>query len=420
MLLKIYPNNPNQKDLDRVASTLRDGGLVIYPTDTLYAIGCDALNVRAVERICRIKGVDPQKSKLSIVCHDLSEAGAYTRIDNNAFKLLKRHLPGAFTFILPAGADLPRIYKSRREVGLRIPDNPIALELVRTLGNPLLTMSVHDPASDVSTSSSMAASAAPKAPPWSIAPLPPSPSCAKVGASSTSELLFICLFLGSLQTDLQKTAYLCRGSIRKGHMNRVGIKRTKQREQNSMKKFLMSAIVFALCSIGAANAQLEKGSVLVGGGIGDIQFGLGSGSNFSINLTPRVGYFVQNNLAFGAKVNAGFTGQRGDNTTFSYGINGFGRYYLGNKEVEIGPKEGHFFGEIGVGLGGVKGAEVGFNVNFGPGYAYFLNEHVALEALALYNGQFGKGTVNGLSLNVGLQIYLPVSKLEARAKSLKK
>lgn len=148
MLLKIYPNNPNQKDLDRVASTLRDGGLVIYPTDTLYAIGCDAFNVRAVERICRIKGVDPQKSKLSIVCHDLSEAGAYTRIDNDAFKLLKRHLPGAFTFILPAGADLPRIYKSRHEVGLRIPDNPIALELVRTLGNPLLTMSVHDPASD--------------------------------------------------------------------------------------------------------------------------------------------------------------------------------------------------------------------------------------------------------------------------------
>ena len=148
MLLKIYPNNPNQKDLDRAASTLRDGGLVIYPTDTLYAIGCDALNVRAVERICRIKGVDPQKSKLSIVCHDLSEAGAYTRIDNDAFKLLKRHLPGAFTFILPAGADLPRIYKSRHEVGLRIPDNPIALELVRTLGNPLLTMSVHDPASD--------------------------------------------------------------------------------------------------------------------------------------------------------------------------------------------------------------------------------------------------------------------------------
>ena len=176
-----------------------------------------------------------------------------------------------------------------------------------------------------------------------------------------------------------------------------------------MKKFLMSAIVFALCSIGAANAQLEKGSVLVGGGIGDIRFGLGSGS-----------YFVQNNLAFGAKVNAGFTGQRGGNTTFSYGINGFGRYYLGNKEVEIGPKEGHFFGEVGVGLGGVQGAEVGFNVNFGPGYAYFLNEHVALEALALYNGQFGKGSVNGLSLNVGLQIYLPVSKLEARAKSLTK
>ena len=148
MLLKIYPDNPNPKEIDRVADTLRDGGLVIYPTDTLYAIGCDALNIRAVERICRIKGVDPQKSKLSIVCHDLSEAGAYTRIDNDAFKLMKRHLPGAFTFILPAGADLPRIYKNRREVGLRIPDNAIACELVRALGNPMLTMSVRDPASE--------------------------------------------------------------------------------------------------------------------------------------------------------------------------------------------------------------------------------------------------------------------------------
>ena len=148
MLLKIYPDNPNPKEIDRVADTLRDGGLVIYPTDTLYAIGCDALNIRAVERICRIKGVDPQKSKLSIVCHDLSEAGAYTRIDNDAFKLMKRHLPGAFTFILPAGPDLPRIYKNRREVGLRIPDNAIACELVRALGNPMLTMSVRDPASE--------------------------------------------------------------------------------------------------------------------------------------------------------------------------------------------------------------------------------------------------------------------------------
>ena len=148
MLLKIYPDNPNPKEIDRVADTLRDGGLVIYPTDTLYAIGCDALNIRAVERICRIKGVDPQKSKLSIVCHDLSEAGAYTRIDNDAFKLMKRHLPGAFTFILPAGADLPRIYKNRREVGLRIPDNAIACELVRALGNPMLTMSVRNPASE--------------------------------------------------------------------------------------------------------------------------------------------------------------------------------------------------------------------------------------------------------------------------------
>jgi tRNA threonylcarbamoyl adenosine modification protein (Sua5/YciO/YrdC/YwlC family) len=143
MLLRIYPQNPNPKEIDRVVKVLQDGGLVIYPTDTLYAIGCDALNVRAVEKICRIKGVNPQKSNLSIVCADLSSVSEYARMSNAAFKLMKQHLPGAFTFILPASGELPKIYRSRREVGIRIPDHPIACELVRGMGNPILTMSVH-------------------------------------------------------------------------------------------------------------------------------------------------------------------------------------------------------------------------------------------------------------------------------------
>ena len=124
MLLKIYPDHPNRKDIDKVVNVLRDGGLVIYPTDTLYAMGCDALDVRAVEKICRIKGVNPQKSNLS--------------------KLMKRCLPGPFTFILPTSGELPKIYKSRKEVGIRVPDNPIVRELADALGNPLLSMSVYD------------------------------------------------------------------------------------------------------------------------------------------------------------------------------------------------------------------------------------------------------------------------------------
>jgi tRNA threonylcarbamoyl adenosine modification protein (Sua5/YciO/YrdC/YwlC family) len=143
MILKIYPENPNPKEIDKAVRILQDGGLVIYPTDTLYAIGCDALNVRAVEKICRIKGVNPQKSNLSIVCSGLSNVSEYATIDNATFSLMKKHLPGPFTFILPAGSDLPRIYRHRKEIGIRIPDHPIAHELVCSLGHPALTMSVH-------------------------------------------------------------------------------------------------------------------------------------------------------------------------------------------------------------------------------------------------------------------------------------
>jgi len=146
MLLKIYPENPNSKKIDKVVSILRDGGLVIYPTDTLYAIGCDALNVRAVERICRIKDVNPRKSNLSIICYDLSGVSEYAKVNNVTFKLLKQNLPGPFTFILPTCNELPKIYKDRKEVGIRIPDHAIVREIVHSLGNPILTMSISDDA----------------------------------------------------------------------------------------------------------------------------------------------------------------------------------------------------------------------------------------------------------------------------------
>ncbi|MDO4755234.1 MAG: L-threonylcarbamoyladenylate synthase [Parabacteroides sp.] len=144
MLIKIYPQNPTLREIDKVVDCLRDGGLVIYPTDTVYAIGCDALNVRAVEKICQLKGVNPQKSNLSIICYDLSNLSEYAKVSNAAFKLMKKNLPGAFTFILPTSSELPKIYKNRKEVGIRVPDNNIIRTLVQELGNPILTMSVRD------------------------------------------------------------------------------------------------------------------------------------------------------------------------------------------------------------------------------------------------------------------------------------
>lgn len=144
MLVKIYPENPNPREIAKVVKALQDGELIVYPTDTVYAIGCDALNVRAVERICRMKGVNPQKSNLSIICSDLSNLSEYAKVNNATFKLMKKNLPGPFTFILPTSSELPKIYKNRKEVGIRVPDNNIVRTLVAELGNPLLTMSVHD------------------------------------------------------------------------------------------------------------------------------------------------------------------------------------------------------------------------------------------------------------------------------------
>ena len=139
MLIKLYEKNNNPKDLEKIIQTLEDGGFIIYPTDTMYAIGCHALKERAIERICKLKGIDPKKQHLSIICYDLSNISEYAKIDNATFKLMKRNLPGAFTFILPTGSKLPKIFKNRKEVGIRMPDHPIIMEICQLLDAPILT-----------------------------------------------------------------------------------------------------------------------------------------------------------------------------------------------------------------------------------------------------------------------------------------
>lgn len=144
MLIKIYNDNPQPREIERAVAILCEGGIVIYPTDTLYGIGCDALNVRAVEKICDLKGINPQKSNLSIICNDLSVVSEYAKISTPMFKLMKRNLPGPFTFILPTTSSLPKIYKNKKTVGIRVPDNNIIRAIVAQLGNPVLNTSVKD------------------------------------------------------------------------------------------------------------------------------------------------------------------------------------------------------------------------------------------------------------------------------------
>ena len=145
MLLKLYSKNNSAADLQRVVDLLRDGGLIIYPTDTMYAIGCHGLKERAIERICRIKGIDPKKSRLSIICYDLAAISEYAKVDNATFKLMKRNLPGPFTFILNGTVRLPKIFHNRKEVGIRMPDHPITQEIARLLDAPIMTATLpHD------------------------------------------------------------------------------------------------------------------------------------------------------------------------------------------------------------------------------------------------------------------------------------
>lgn len=150
MLLKLYNKNNNPADLQRVVDLLNDGGLIIYPTDTMYAIGCHGLKERAIERICRLKDIDPKKNNLSIICYDLSSISEYAKVDNATFKLMKRNLPGPFTFILNGTTRLPKIFRNRKEVGIRMPDNPIIREIARLLDAPIMTTTLpHDEDEDI-------------------------------------------------------------------------------------------------------------------------------------------------------------------------------------------------------------------------------------------------------------------------------
>lgn len=140
--LNFYGGTVNERALAQAVTILDNGGVIIFPTDSLYALGCDALNSRAIERLCAIKGINPERNLLSIVCDGLSMASEYARIDNRAFRILKEYTPGAITFILPSSTRLPKVFKGRKQVGIRIPDNDISRALAEALGRPLLTTSV--------------------------------------------------------------------------------------------------------------------------------------------------------------------------------------------------------------------------------------------------------------------------------------
>ncbi|HPJ78307.1 MAG: threonylcarbamoyl-AMP synthase [Prolixibacteraceae bacterium] len=146
MLIKIYNENPNPKDIRKIADILRNGGIIIYPTDTVYGMGCDITQTRAVERVARLKGVDVEKSNFSFICSDLSHLSLYTRpISSHVFKIIRKNAPGPFTFVLEASSNVPKYFKGRKKtVGIRIPDNEIICEIVRELGNPIVSTSIHD------------------------------------------------------------------------------------------------------------------------------------------------------------------------------------------------------------------------------------------------------------------------------------
>jgi len=145
IFIKIYNENPNPKEIDKVVSLLKKGGLIIYPTDTVYGLGCDITNAKALEKIARLKNIKLAKANLSFICNDLSHLSDYVKqIDTPTYKVLKRALPGAYTFILPGNNNLPRAFKNKKTVGIRIPDNNIIREIVKQLGNPIVSTSIRD------------------------------------------------------------------------------------------------------------------------------------------------------------------------------------------------------------------------------------------------------------------------------------
>lgn len=146
MLIKIYDDNPNPKAIQQAVDILKKGGVIIYPTDTVYGIGCDITNQKAIERVCQIRGLKPEKANLSFICYDLTDISNYTKsFDTPIFRILKKALPGPFTFIFNASGQVPKLLSSKKKtVGIRIPDNNIIREIVRELGNPIVTTSIRD------------------------------------------------------------------------------------------------------------------------------------------------------------------------------------------------------------------------------------------------------------------------------------
>jgi tRNA threonylcarbamoyl adenosine modification protein (Sua5/YciO/YrdC/YwlC family) len=145
MLVKLFNENPNLREILKIVDLLRKGGLIVYPTDTIYGLGCDITNAKAVEKVARIKGVKVEKNNFSFICSDLSHISDFTKpISNSVFKLMKKNLPGPFTFILEANNHVPKYFKGKKTVGIRVPDNNIIREIVRELGNPILSTSIHD------------------------------------------------------------------------------------------------------------------------------------------------------------------------------------------------------------------------------------------------------------------------------------
>ena len=143
--IKIYNKNPNPKEIDKVVRVLRKGGIIIYPTDTVYGLGCDIRNTKALEKIARIKKIKLEKANFSFICKDLSNLSDYVKqIDTPTYKILKKSLPGAYTFILPGNNSLPKVFKKKKTVGIRVPDNNIAREIVNALGNPIVSTSIYD------------------------------------------------------------------------------------------------------------------------------------------------------------------------------------------------------------------------------------------------------------------------------------
>ncbi|WP_026903166.1 L-threonylcarbamoyladenylate synthase [Pedobacter glucosidilyticus] len=146
MLLRIYEENPNEKAIEQVVQVLKKGGIIIYPTDTVYGLGCDITNSKAIEKIARLRGIKPEKANFSFICYDLSHISDYIKpIDNTTFRVLKKALPGPFTFIFNASNKVPKLLSSQKKtVGIRVPDNLIARCIVKELGNPIVSTSIHD------------------------------------------------------------------------------------------------------------------------------------------------------------------------------------------------------------------------------------------------------------------------------------